>query len=48
MPDAAPDLATLDEIQRNEQDLHDDLAWHVSKIKGLRKSGQPVDRVDAI
>lgn len=39
---------TLDEIQRNEQDLHDDLARHVSKIKGLRKSGQPVDRVDAM
>ena len=36
----------LDEIQPNEQDLHDDLARHVSKIKGLRKSDQSVDRVD--
>ena len=39
---------TLDEIQRNEQELHDDLARHVHKIKGLRKSAQPVDRVDAM
>jgi hypothetical protein len=34
---------TLDEIQNSEQELQDELARHVQKIKSLRKPGQPVD-----
>jgi hypothetical protein len=34
---------TLDEIQNSEQELQDELARHVHKIRGLRKPGQPVD-----
>ena len=39
---------TLDEIQNSEQELQDELARHVHKIKALRKPGQPVERVDAV
>jgi len=39
---------TLDEIQNSEQALHDELARHVQKIKGMRKTGQAVERVDAL
>ena len=34
---------TLNEIQNSEQELQDELARHVHKIRGLRKPGQPVD-----
>jgi hypothetical protein len=39
---------TLDEIQNSEQALHDELARHVQKIKGMRKTSQTVERVDAL